>query len=121
MDLTKEFSAIGLIFLGTIGVGFWVSRLGKPYNAILFKIHKLFALAGVVLVVIRLMRFDPFVSFPLLVLVLIGAGFVGALVLFISGAFLSIQEETTSVFLGIHRVSSVVVAITSLAALYVLG
>ena len=120
MDLVKHFSAIGLIFLGTVGVGFWVSRLGKPYNAILFNIHKLLALAGVVLVVLRLMRLDPFVDFPLLALVLIGAAFLGVLALFISGAFLSIQEEISGVVLSIHRVSSVVVAFTSLAALYVL-
>ena len=121
MDLAMQFSAIGFIFLGTVGVGFWVSRLGKPYNVILFNIHKLIALSGVVLVVIRLMRFNPFVNFSFLVLVLIGVSFVGVLALFISGAVLSSQEEISKAVLGIHRVSSVVVAFTSMAALYVLN
>lgn len=121
MDLVKQFGVIGLIFLGTVGVGFWVSRLGKPYNAILFNIHKLIALAGVVLAVIRLMRLDPFINFPLLVMVLIGTAFVGVLALFISGAILSSQEEISILFLGIHRAASIAVAFTSLAALYVLS
>jgi hypothetical protein len=121
MDLVMQFSVIGLVFLGTVGVGFWVSRLGKPYNTILFNIHKLIALVGVVLGLIRLVRLDPFVNFTLLVLVLIGLAFIGVLALFISGAFLSIQEEISGVVQVIHRVSSVVVALTSLAALYVLS
>ena len=120
MEIVKQFSLIGIMFLGTVGFGLWVSKLGKPYHNLLFNIHKLIALAGVVLVVMRLIKLDPLASFPLLALVLIGVAFAGVLAMFISGAFLSIQDEISRPIQLIHQISATVIALMSLAALYVL-
>lgn len=120
MDLIKQFNLVGYLLLVTVGVGFWVGRLGKPYHNLLFNIHKLIALAGVVLAVVRLWRMDPFLNFPLLALVLIGAALAAALTMFVSGAMLSIQDEISRLFQGIHQISAGVIALSSLAALYVL-
>jgi hypothetical protein len=121
MEFVNQFRIIGIIFLGTVGFGLWVSRLGKPYHNLLFNIHKLVALAGVVLVVMRLIKLDPFVSFSLLALILIGAAFAGVLAMFISGALLSIQDEISRLVQLIHQISAGVIALTSLAALFVLN
>ncbi len=39
----------GFLFLIIIGFGLWVSKVGKPYNNLLFYIHKLIALGAVIL------------------------------------------------------------------------
>ena len=120
MDLIKQFNLVGYLLLVTVGVGFWLSRLGKPYHNLLFNIHKFIALAGVVLVVMRLINLDPFISFPLPAVVLIGAALTAALAMFVSGAMLSIQDDVSRLFQGIHQISAGIIALSTLAALYVL-
>ena len=38
-----------ILFFLTVAAGFWVSKTGKPYNTGIFTLHKLLALAAVVL------------------------------------------------------------------------
>jgi hypothetical protein len=38
----------GLLFLLTLASGVWVSHSGKPINVVIFTIHKLIALATVI-------------------------------------------------------------------------
>ena len=109
-----------LLFLATVVFGFWVRARGRPYQALLFNIHKLIALAGVVLMVIRLIKLDPFSSLPALALILVGVAFVCALAMFVSGALLSIQEEISRPVLGIHQISAALILLTALASIYVL-
>ena len=42
-----------ILFFISVCFGFWVSKLGKPYNGVLFNIHKLVALSGVVLTILK--------------------------------------------------------------------
>ena len=56
MDITLEFITLEIISLLTLVFGFWLSLAGKPYNGILFNIHKLIALGGVIVTVIQLSK-----------------------------------------------------------------
>lgn len=38
------FIYLGLLFIAILLSGFWVSRLGKPYNTLVFTLHKLIGL-----------------------------------------------------------------------------
>ncbi len=49
MTTITKFALPGIGFLLTLISGFGVSSAGKPYNGILFNIHKLIALAAVIL------------------------------------------------------------------------
>jgi hypothetical protein len=51
-----QVAGAGLFSLFLFLSGFWLSRSGKPYNGIIFNIHKLIALTAVVLFVITLYR-----------------------------------------------------------------
>ncbi len=46
----------GLFFLLIFVFGFWLSGLGKPYNSILFNIHKLVGLAAAVFLIVLLVQ-----------------------------------------------------------------
>ena len=48
MEIASKFIAPGIVFLLTLVFGFWLNNSGKPYNGILFNIHKLIALGAVV-------------------------------------------------------------------------
>ena len=43
----------GVLFILTLAFGVWLSRSGKPYNTLIFNIHKLIALAAVVVTAIQ--------------------------------------------------------------------
>jgi len=67
------------------GFGVWLSLSGKPYNAILFNIHKLAALATVVVLVIqlyRLLKGTPTQLPPIILVIVVG---LCGLVFFFSG------------------------------------
>lgn len=50
MNLSLLFGFSALAYILTVAIGIWLSQKGKPYHEALFNIHKLIALAGVVLV-----------------------------------------------------------------------
>ena len=41
METLSKFTAPGVVFILTLIFGFWLSSTGKPYNGVLFNIHKL--------------------------------------------------------------------------------
>ena len=48
MSIIFKITGAGLLFLFTIGTGIWLSNSGKPYNTLIFNIHKLIALGTVI-------------------------------------------------------------------------
>ena len=100
-----------ILFLITVGFGFWLRGKGRPYNTALFNIHKLIALAGFVLVVLRLR--SGFLAGGLsgwMAVVLVGAG-LSALMLFATGAVMSIRKEEPGIALFFHRAGPVIITL----------
>jgi hypothetical protein len=93
----------GFLFLVTVGFGFWVSRTGKPYNQILFNVHKLTALGGVVLVVIRIMDLGLFQGLQRIFLFSVVGAFMAVIGLFATGALMSIREDEPVIIKWLHR------------------
>jgi hypothetical protein len=96
----------GLLFLFTLISGVWVSHSGKPINVVIFTIHKLIALATVIVVAVNvyhLYRAVDIRSFvELVVIAITGLLFI---VLFISGALLSLGKQLPGAILRIHQVA----------------
>lgn len=100
-----------VLFLITVGFGFWVSKVGKPYHPGLFNIHKLVALAGVVLAVLRFrsgFSINVITSWILFALVLTG---LSVILLFVTGAIMSIREDEPRIALFIHRAGPVIITL----------
>lgn len=109
-----------ILFVFTVVVGFWVSKTGKPYNTGIFTLHKLLALAAVVLAAIALVGLMKAASAPTLIIALIVLAALSVLALFGTGALMSIQKTVGSVWLFIHRAAPFVLAGSSFGAIWLL-
>ena len=121
MDIVVRFVIPGILFLLTLGFGFWLSHAGKPLNVVLFNVHKLIALAAVVLAVIQTRNVlkDGEVQFVLIALIALTGLTVVAL--FATGALMSVNKPAYSTLLTIHKIASPLAVVAAIGALYLLG
>lgn len=118
MDITSRFVTPGIVFLLTLVFGFWLSRSGKPYNGILFNIHKLIALGVVILTVIQIYSLlNGSQLQTMLVVSLIITG-ICVVALFASGAFMSIGNLNYQIMKTIHNVAPVLLVIALALTIY---
>ena len=110
---TLNFLWTGLVFVLVLGSGFWLSRLGKPLNPLLFNVHKLIALGCVVLAGLQFARTLNAVPPQGLVigLLVVAAGCV--LALFVSGALMSVGRLNPTALLAVHRIAPPVLLVAS--------
>ena len=112
------FLAPAALFALTVFFGFRLSGAGKPYNGILFNIHKLIALGLVVLAGIQLSNtadyFDAFILFVLL----IPPAVISVVVLFVSGGLMSAGKLDQKLMLAIHRAGSITAVIAAAFLVY---
>jgi hypothetical protein len=104
MSIYSNFAISGVLFLGMMLFGIWLGVTGKPYNNVLFTVHKLFALAFVVLTIIKLMPYlkeIPISGLMITLLIIAGLSIIG---LFASGAAMSIIEGNKPLLLWLHRI-----------------
>jgi len=121
MEYLSRFSLPGLLFILTVIFGFWMSQLGKPYNGVLFNVHKLIALAAVVLSVIQTtqaLREGRSQALSILLLCVVAACVIA---LFASGALMSLEKMNYTVLLSIHRVAPILSILALAAALILLA
>jgi len=108
--------AIG--FLVTMVFGFWLSKYGKPYNGMLFNIHKLIALGTVVIAGTQFYGLLQLVEMRALTVVLVIVAALDVVALFISGAFLSIGKLSYKIMKTIHNTAVALVVIVMSIAFY---
>jgi hypothetical protein len=121
MGLAAKFVIPGVLFILTLVFGFWLSRSGKPYNGLIFNIHKLIALAAVIVTAIRAFNALKIVEAqPILIALLIVIGLC-AVALFVTGALMSAKKATGRAALTIHRIAPPLAVLAALGALYLLG
>jgi len=107
----QAFYLPGLLFLSTVALGFLVESAGRPYHQLLFNFHKLAALAGVALIILRLVGMDYFDAPSLIGLLPFLLAAVGTVSLFITGALMSIQADLNPVVLFFHRIGPVIITL----------
>jgi hypothetical protein len=105
MDTISKFLTPGIVFLLTLGFGLWLSLAGKPYNGLLFNLHKLIALGAVILAGMQLYQLMKNLPPQGLLITLIVLAVLGVLALFASGAFMSIGNLNYQLMLTIHRIA----------------
>ncbi|MBK9603626.1 MAG: hypothetical protein IPO36_17575 [Anaerolineales bacterium] len=118
MDVLSNFLTLGIVFLLTLAFGFWLSRAGKPYNGVLFNIHKLLALAAVIVAVFEIrktLQGDGATPFYGVLIALTG---VSIIALFATGALMSIGKLNYAVSLTIHKAAPILATMTLIAAIY---
>jgi hypothetical protein len=111
MEIASIFLVPGIGFILTLVFGFWLTRIGRPYNGILFNIHKLIALGTLIPAAAGFYRmFNALESQSLLIVLIVLAGLCVA-ALFVSGAFLSIGRMNYRVVKAVHNIALVLLVI----------
>jgi hypothetical protein len=104
----------------TIAFGFWVKAGGRPYRPLSFNLHKLAALGGIILVVIRFRKsYSGGGWIGGFVVPVIIAG-VSVILLFATGALMNIREQDSGILRMSHQTGSILIAFCLAWALYLL-
>jgi hypothetical protein len=119
IDMSK-YILPSILFLLTLITGDWLSRAGKPYNHVLFNIHKLIALGTVVLTGIQTIKQLRGMEASSLVSVLLIVAALCIITLFASGALMSAGKLDYALMLSIHRIASIILVVgLGLVALFI--
>jgi hypothetical protein len=119
--ILSRFVIPGIVFILTLAFGFWLSRSGRPYNGLLFNIHKLIALAAVIVTVVQLVRILKSTDLPALSIALLALAAFCAVGLFVSGALMSAGKLDHALLHTIHRVALAALVIALPSAVFLLG
>lgn len=120
METTSKFILPGILFLSTLAFGLWLSRLGKPYNGLVFNIHKLAALAAVVFAAIQAWNLLKGAGVQPIAFALIAVCVLCVISLFATGAFMSVGNLPYAPLLTIHRIALITLPLAASGMVYVL-
>jgi hypothetical protein len=120
METVSKFLTPGILLVLTLAFGLWLSLTGKPYNGFLFNLHKLIALAGVVVTVIQIYQSTRSMQPQALLIVAIVLAILGVVALFATGAFMSAGKFSYPVMLSIHRIGLVMTPLALAGIVYLL-
>lgn len=121
METTATFILPGALLLLTYAFGFGLSVLGKPYNGLLFNIHKLAALGAVVLAVIQTYTLLKGAPFQFVVLALAAVWVLCVIALFATGALMSIGNLPHAPLLTVHRIALAALLLATISVVYFLA
>jgi hypothetical protein len=111
METLSKFTLPGILFVVTVVFGFWLSNAGKPYNGILFNIHKLVALGAVVYACWQFSQVLKPVDYSAILIVLLVVSVLGTIALFATGGLMSAKVLDYSLMLTVHRILPVVLVL----------
>jgi hypothetical protein len=120
MDAILSRSIItGAFFVLIFASGFWLSHTGRPYSGLLFNVHKLIALGGVVFlgVIIARMNHSTPLSAAQWLAVALAAVCLAALI--VSGGLLNI-EKMPAILLRLHHILPYAAVLLVASTLYFL-
>ena len=121
MDATQfKLLGMGIFFLLIFVSGLRLSRSGKPYNPILFNLHKLIGLAAgiyLVVTVYQIHQAAPLSQVEIITAVITIALFVGTI---IAGGLVSIDKPMPKPALRMHKIMPYLTVVSTAATLYLL-
>jgi hypothetical protein len=120
MDTFSKFLIPGVLFLLALAFGVWLSLAGKPYNGILFNIHKLVALAAVIMLSILIYQGSKSTGPHVILTILITLAILGVVALFATGALMSAGKLPYPTMLAIHRVAIILTTLALSGMVYLL-
>lgn len=104
MSITLKITGIGVLFALIILSGIWLTKTGRPYSPVLFNVHKLVSLAGVVVTgifVYNLLRGIEIRPLMWALVILTGVFFI---VLIVTGGLLNLDKPFYTILRTIHRI-----------------
>lgn len=123
LNILSRFVIPGIAFILTLAFGLWLSRSGRPYNGLLFNVHKLIALAAVIVTIVQFVRIFKGADLSALSIALLALTALCVVALFVSGALMSAGKFDHALLHTIHRVAltALVIALPTVAFLLGIG
>ena len=115
METTSRFILPGALLLLTYAFGFWLSALGKPYNGLLFNLHKLVALGAVVFAVVQAYNLLKGANIQFVVIALAAVCVLCIIALFATGALMSSGNLSHAPLLTVHRIALAALPLATIA------
>jgi hypothetical protein len=109
-----------VLFLFVFLFGFWLSRLGKPINAVILTVHKLIALGTLILIgvtVYQVNQVAPLSTTAIAATVITGILFI---VTIIAGGLLSLAIPVSAMSI-VHKVGPFLTVAGTIATMYLLA
>ncbi len=121
MSEFSNFLSPALVFVLTVAFGFWLRKTGKPYNGLLFNVHKLLALGNVIITAMVVSRMVENIQVPVEIMVLLVLAVLSVIFLFGSGALMSLEKLDYSLVRTTHRISMAVLVLAILLVVSISG
>lgn len=118
--LHARYLSMALFFIFIFSSGFWLMISGKPFNGIVFTVHKLVSIATLVflgVMVSQVNQHNQLTAIQIAVIVSTGLFF---LITIVSGGLLSIDKSMPTIILIIHRIMPVLSLLSTALMLYLI-
>jgi len=110
----------GILLLISIISGIWLSKLGRPLNTAVFTIHKLISILVIILMVVVIYNYQKTITIEKTEWIfIIITGFI-FLITVLTGALLSFDKPVNNIILTLHRISSILVIVSSILTIYII-
>ncbi len=113
-----RFVGAGLFFLFIFGFGYWLSHSGKPFNVVIFTVHKLISLGAFVFLAVAVYQINQAAKLGGLEIALCAMTallFVGTMA---TGGLVSVDKPMPGFVLILHRVTPYLTAASTALMLY---
>lgn len=121
MDIVINFAGPVIIFLLAVAAGFWLSRSGKPLKTGIFTVHKLIALAALVVAALQTSAALKTAAIQPIVIALLVVIGLCAVALFVTGALMSANKPAYRALLTAHRIAPALSIMAGAATIYLLA
>jgi hypothetical protein len=111
----------GALFLLVFLSGFWLARAGKPYPQVIFTIHKLIALAAVILLGTLIAGINQSAALQADQWLVVAGTVLILVALFITGGLLSVEKAMPGFVEKLHQTLSFLAAFAIGASIYLLA
>jgi hypothetical protein len=121
VDITQvRETGAGLGFFLILLSGIWLSRTGKPLNVVILTIHKLISLATLVFLALTIYQMSQTAVFETVELAAGAFTALFFLATIATGGLLSTEKPLPAAILTTHKLTAVLVVLSTAATLYVL-
>ena len=111
--MNTKFLIIGGLFVFMLVFGYWLSRLGKPYNTLILTFHKLIAVGTLVYLIVTVIKINKLAPLSPVLLATSIISLVLFLALAATGGILSGMKSVPEFVHKIHQIVPYVLILTS--------
>lgn len=121
MSITlSKITTTGIFFLFIFLSGLWLNRLGKPYNPLVFNVHKLIGLAAGVFLIVTVVRTHQTAALSAIQIGAVVVTVLFFLAMVVTGGLMSIDKAMPVFVSLVHKFTPYLTVLATAGTLYLL-